>query len=275
MSSSSSGAKGRTQGLKYEKLLESTANSRKKGIAAKVPQKSKSIFGSKTTPKGDIKINNHTISVKNPGKSSASIQMFVTSQGNILKGCNCDDPIVKEAIQMSFGLPDEKEFHELLKKCDIKESRLSQKDELRRQRLKFSNLPQEHQKALLSFLENHKRYLVECTFRKGWSSNPDTYANRMLWSDSSKGGKNSLNHMCLLHMDDVIDEICKHNWKIRPSGTVFELGPLTLQMKGSGGIQNATYHHFQFNASLNDLRKHGIPYQNGNFQSMLKHLGVQ
>ena len=274
MSLSSSGALGRAQGLQYEKLLENRANSHKKGVATKVPQKPKSIFGRKTRSKGDIAINNHNISVKNPGKSSSSIQMFVTSQDNILKGCNCGDPVVEEAIRMFFGVPDEKEFYRLLAHHSILTNTLSQEDELRRHRLKFPNLPQSHQDALLSFLNNNKRVLVEYTLRKGFSSESHTYANYMLWSDSSVAGKSSLNHMCLFHMNDVINEACKHNWKVRPSGTVFELGPLTLQMKGSGGIENPDYHRFQFNASLNDLRKHGIPHQNGNFQSMLKHLGV-
>jgi hypothetical protein len=273
MSLSLSGAKGRAQGFDYEDLLENKANSKKKGVAAKVEQSQPSILGEqKTTSKADITIYDRTISVKNPGKSTSSIQMFVTPGANILKGCSCGDPVVEEAIQMFFGVPDEKEFYRLLAHHGILTSTLSQKDELRRHRLKFPNLPQSHQDALLLFLNNNKRDLVEFTLRKGWASDSYTYADYMLWSDSSVGGKSSLNHMCLFHMNDVINEICKHNWKPRQSGTVFELGPLTLQMKGSGGITKSAYHHFQFNTSLNDLRKHGIPHQNGNFQSMLKHL---
>ena len=43
------------------------------------------------------------------------------------------------------------------------------------------------------------------------------------------------------------------------SQTVLKLGPITLQMKGSGDKKGTSYHSMQFNASLSDILKYSAP----------------
>ena len=264
------GEKGRVEGYGYEKIIEANANSYSKNSSRPSKQGVESILGGTTTSKSDTSINSHNISIKNPGRSGASIQMFVTSQKNIFKGCACDNPDIGIASKLFFGTPDEEEFENLLVQYEIKKEELSYNEETRRRRLKFFSLPQKHQSVLLEFLNTNKRHLVECALRKGWAKDPQSYADFMLWSDSSVGGKSSLEHMCLFDIEDVIDKVCEHDWAIRPSETVFELGPLTLQMKGSG--KGMSKHNFQFKASLDGLRGAGIPYISGNSNHMFAHL---
>ena len=44
-----------------------------------------------------------------------------------------------------------------------------------------------------------------------------------------------------------------HEWMVKPSSTVLALGPLTLQMKGSGKKASSAYHSMQFNASIKEI----------------------
>ena len=253
------GEKSRAEGYKYEKTVVKEGNLFSKDSSKPSEQSVESILGQKqTTSKSDISIFGHNISVKNPGHTGASIQMFVTSQKNTLNACKCDEDDVHTAVGLFFGNPDEKEFKSLLSTAGINEASLEYDSETRRKRLKFSSIPQKYQSALLSFLNENKRFLVECALQRGWAKSPDTYPDFMLWSDSSLGGKSSLQYMCLLKMHDVIDNICAHDWKVRPSGTVFEIGALTLQMKGSG--TGMPKHHFQFKTSLRSLRDSGVPF---------------
>ena len=78
----------------------------------------------------------------------------------------------------------------------------------------------------------------------------------MLWCDSTKGGKGTTSHLSVCKMSELKNEVMKFDWVIRDSQTVWAIGPLTLQMKGSGNKSSANYHNPQFNASLNDLKKH-------------------
>jgi len=264
------GEKGRVEGYGYEKIIEASANSYSKNSSCPSKQGVESILGGTTTSKSDTSISDHNISIKNPGRSGASIQMFVTSQKNILKGCGCNNLDVGIASKLFFGTPNEEEFENLLIQCGVKKEKLSYNEEIRRKRLKFFSLPEKYQVSLLTFLNKNKKHLVECALKKGWAKDPQTYADFMLWSDSSVGGKSSLDHMCLFDMRDVIDKVCEYDWSIRSSETVFELGPLTLQMKGSG--KGMSKHNFQFKASLDDLRGSGIPHVSGNSKEVFSHL---
>jgi hypothetical protein len=73
----------------------------------------------------------------------------------------------------------------------------------------------------------------------------------MCWSTK----KDCIQTVQEIDIDSLINNIVdKASVKIRPSQSVIEIGPVTLQMKGSG--KNSDYHNMQFNASLNDLNKY-------------------
>ena len=275
------GEAGRSEGYKYEDTFVKYSNELYENSAAKSTQKVPSTLGDKlTTAKSDLSVFGQNISLKNPSKSSTSIQVFVTPQHNFLDSCRCSDPGVRTAVSLFFGTLDEKEFEGLLVDTGIKKEDLDYQSEIRRHRVKFYSLPQKYQDALLLFLKDNKRHLVECAVEKGWAEDRQAYAGFMLWSDSSVAGKSSLDNVCLFKMGDVVNKICEYDWDIRlPKETVFALGPLTLQMKGSckkdkNGNRTSSYHNLQFNASLNDLRKSGIPHINGSGKYILDYLAT-
>jgi len=250
----SSGEKGRSEGYQYEKQLMDAFNNIIPGIAIPAEQSVLSVFdGYRTTSKADIIINGDPYSIKNPGRSSSSIQVMVTAAENFFLSLSVN-PETMNAFKLFFGLPEG--FLDLLRENEIKEGALIQDSEIRRKRLKFSSLPPSAQKSLLSFLNKNKRAIVEVVFRQGWAKESKHYANKMIWCDSSVDGKGNVDNLCLFDMDEVIEKICQHTWRVRKSETVIDLGPLTLQMKGSG--KGRAKHYPQFNTSLNDLRKFEI-----------------
>lgn len=271
------GEKGRAEGYDYEDLIVERANQLYENSAVKTGDEHyPRTFGSKgTKSKADFKFHEKTISLKNPGKNSASIQVFITTQNVVTEAFNLEGSDIEIAIKLFFGTPDKEEFERLLVECEIEKEDLDWKNEFRRQRLLFSSLPKQSQSALTSFFEDNKRYLVECALQKGWAKNPKAHAGFMLWSESSVSDKSSLDNMCLFDMEDVINKICEYDWVVRPRQSVLALGPLTLQMKGSGNKKSWSYHNLQFNASLSDLKKHGIPYISGSSKYILDYLAAK
>lgn len=261
-----SGEMGRCEGYRYEKELAAALNRLFPDIAREAEQSVLSRFdGYKTTSKADIVINEEPCSIKNPGRSSSSIQIMVTSAENFFLslGTNAE---TMNSFRLFFGLHEG--FPDLLRENKIENHRLSYDSELRRQRLKFSSLPSGAQKSLLSFLNKNKRDIVEVVFRQGWAKESKHHASKMIWCDSSAAGKSSVDNLCLFDMGEVIEKICQHTWQVRKSETVIELGPLTLQMKGSG--KGRAYHYPQFNTSLNDLQRFGISCIEGNCEKILE-----
>ena len=272
------GEKSRAEGYKYEDLVVERANQLYENSAVKTGDDfHERTYESKkgTKSKTDLVFRDKTVSLKNPGKDSASIQMFITTQNVVTEALNLEGTDVEAAIKLFFGTPYKEDFEKLLVECGIEKEALQWKHETRRQRLLFSSLPRQKQSALLSFFENNKRCLVECALQKGWAKNPKAHAGFMLWSKSSASGKSSLDNMCLFDMKDVINKTCKHDWVVRPSQSVLALGPLTLQMKGSGNKKTWSYHDLQFNTSLNDLKKHGIPYISGSSKYIFDYLAAK
>lgn len=271
------GEKGRSEGHKYEDLVVERANQLYENSAVKTGDnlcKRAHESKTKTRSKTDLVFLGKNISLKNPGKDSASIQMFVTTQKVFTEAFNLKGTDIEVALRLLYGTPYEEEFERLLVECGIEKEDLDWENEVRRKRLLFSSLPQQKQTDLLSFFENNKRSLVESVFKKGWSKDFKAHADFMLWSESSVAGKTSLDHMCLFDMKEVINKICEYDWFVRPSA-VLVLGPLTLQIKGSGNKKTWSYHDLQFNASLNDLKKHGIPYISGNSKYIFDYLAAK
>ncbi len=270
------GEKSRAEGYEYEDLVVERANQLYENSAVKTgddfherAHESKT----KTKSKTDLVFREKNVSLKNPGENSSSIQVFNTTQNVFTETLNLKGTDIEVALRLLYGTPYKEEFERLLVECGIEKEDLHWEDETRRQRLLFSSLPQQKQSTLLSFFENNKRCLVEATFKKGWAKDSKAHADFMLWSESSMAGKTSLDHMCLFDMKEVINKICEYDWFVRPSA-VLVLGPLTLQMKGSGNKKTWSYHDLQFNTSLNALKKHGIPHISGSSKYIFDYLAA-
>jgi len=265
MQTKSHGERGRSEGYSYEVTLASAFNSIIPGIATEAQQSVLSKFKRKTISKADINVAGQAVSIKNPGRSSSSIQIMVTSSENFFRSCAATKS-EKNSFNLFFGLGDG--FSDLLEENSIDRHTLDWNSESRRQRLKYGSLPQDSQDSLLSFLSKNKREIVEVVFSHGWAKDSEYHASKMIWCNSSVSGKSNVDNLCLFDMEEVIDKICQYEWSVRPSETVVELGPLTLQMKGSG--KGKSYHYPQFNTSLNDLRKFGINCVEGDYKQILE-----
>ena len=333
------GNKSRAEGLEYEDLLLESMNSIVKNstympvIDAK---KCDDIFGKKTTTKADgmlVDAKTKGISIKNPQKSSSSIQVFIPSKDKLIVALenvltmpqevrdycelwfgvksqiqllNLAYSLGVELEQLDFGfrresnsyVVDEREM-KIIEKCEelldkphkktkekkalcvplAKELNTSEQfdrsgnewtpeslfstyviyyDELRRHRLKHSSIPQIYQDAFSQYINDPfiKSELFDLSLSKGFCKNKVNHAEYMLWCDSTNGGKGTTSHLSVCKMSELKNKVMKFDWVIRDSQTVWAIGPLTLQMKGSGKKSGASYHSPQFNASLNDLKKH-------------------
>ena len=128
---------------------------------------------------------------------------------------------------------------------------LNEKTEISRGRLLASSI--KNSKQLVNWLEANKRKILEFVFKTGFNNpnNAATIASHIIWSKQ----KNSPEFE-VIAIDPLIDSIVANSTvKVRSSQSVFEIGPVTLQMKGSGHSA-AAYHNMQFNASLNALKKY-------------------
>ena len=257
----------RSEGLAYEELLLELLNSTVKNstympvIDAK---KCDDIFGKKTTTKADgmlVDAKTKGISIKNPQKSSSSIQVFIPSKDKLiaaLENVLTMPQEVKNYLELWLGQQSQEELFEVCKKMGVEPDGLDYKDEVRRMRLKHSSIPEVYQIAFRQYINDPiiKSELFDLSFSKGFCKNKVNHAEYMLWCDSTKGGKGTTSHLSVCKMSELKNKVMKFDWVIRDSQTVWALGPLTLQMKGSGKKSGASYHSPQFNASLNDLKKH-------------------
>ena len=261
------GAKGRSEGLAFEVELIEMFNTVIPNVSHAATQSVASTSGGTCRSKTDILVDGESYSIKNPGKSSASIQIMVTALHKFLESYNADED-TRNAFKLFLGLSNG--FGKLLKENKIKESDLNYNDELRRQRVKFSSLSQYSRDAILSFLNKNKRDIVDIVVRRGWADDSKDFANKMIWCDSSVHQKSDVEHLCLFDSEEVINTICEYDWEVRPRQTVLYLGPLTLQMKGSG--KGEAYHYPQFNCSLNDLRRAEIVSFEGDYKQILNYM---
>ncbi len=94
-------------------------------------------------------------------------------------------------------------------------------------------------------LENIYKFVLSTGFNN--PVNTETIAKQMVWARE----KNNIDSIVEYDIESIIKNIYKIKVKVRPSNSVIEFGPMTLQMKGSGKC--AAYHNMQFNMSLKDL----------------------
>ena len=260
------GDKSRKDGMKYEDTVCDALNSilsESGNTFDGVDDKKKclDIFGGKTTTKADLFDSNGCgISVKNPKASSTSIQMFIASKDKLVKALDMVSPMPQEAVEylnLFLGETSKESHAQLCESKGISYSSLDDDQEKRRMRCFHSSIPRNIQEEFERYMNQDavKSRLFDLVFSQGFCNQKENHASTMLWCDSSVEGKGSLNHMVLFDIDKVKQKTVANKFVVRSSNTVWELGPITLQMKGSGAKTSSGYHSPQFNASLNDILK--------------------
>lgn len=212
-----------------------------------------------TRSKTDVATRYLNFSIKNPEKSSTSTQIQVCTVDRFCK-------LLKPANNIKTMLDQFCGNHGYFKQPTLFEAHcvnvwgidlkiLCNEREIRRGRLLASSIKDSNH--LVNWLEANKRKILEFVFKTGFNNpnNAATIASHIIWTKQ----KNSPEFE-VIAIDPLIDSIVENSIvKIRDHKTfgqsVIEIGPVTLQMKGSGKNASA-YHNMQFNASLDDLKKY-------------------
>ena len=240
------GLRGRDEGYDFEE----TVKLNKDGC---FPSDMLDIWGErKTTSKTDVVTEDHNYSIKNSQKST-QIQVCSVDRFSRLFNVNGD---LKDQFDQFFGnhgyFKDQRLFKEHCEKIwGIDTKNLSQEKEIRRNRVLGSNLT--NCQSMVDWFQENIRSVLEFAFKTSFNNpaNTETIASRVLWTKN----KDCYDTRCEFDIDPLIDKIVeKAIVRVRPNGSVIEIGPVTLQMKGSGKSASA-YHNMQFNASLKDIEK--------------------
>jgi len=263
------GNKGRIEGLEYESLVIDRVNTTQKlpFCAVKVCRVQDIREGKYTTKaKPDCHILSEEgaritgVSIKNPRTRGVSIQMMIVSLSRFCSAMEYRGlpvpPQVRTCLSLFVG-DGFKDFDSSVSKAGISEGTLDYDTEVRRSRCLWSSIPQRYRDSLWAFFGNYdvKKATMDIVLKQGMSSrDPAHNADWMLWSDGKH--KSDLDNVCVYKTDALINAIALQVWNIRPSNSVLEIGPITLQMKGSGGKKTTSYHSLQFNASLSDIERY-------------------
>lgn len=222
------------------------------------------IWGERTTKsKTDVLTKEHNYSVKNPEKASTSTQIQVCPVNRFCRLFNISGTLKIQFDQFfgnhGFFKNAGKDKGKFVQHCtniwNIDTKKLHPDNEIRRNRLLLSSIKDGHN--MLQWFQNNMKAVLTFVFKTSFNdpANADTIANRILWVEK----KNDYSSKVEIDIDTLIDSITKTSTvKIRDSKrygqSVIEIGPVTLQMKGSGS--KSGYHSMQFNASLNDIKKY-------------------
>tara|TARA_Y100000296_G_scaffold86644_1_gene127139 strand:+ start:2590 stop:3438 length:849 start_codon:yes stop_codon:yes gene_type:complete len=271
----------RAEGIKYEDVVSEQFNMILGELRFEVLEDKKKcidIFNGKTTTKSDMTdiVTGNGYSIKNPKTSSGSIQMFICSKEKMIRKLDQIEPIPALArmyCDLFLGFKSKQEMRQACLSVGINYEKLNFNEEKRRIRCRHDSIPLEYQNSFRQYINNKKIRSAICdmVFSKGFCLNKENHADYMIWSDSSIAGKNSIENMTACSIEKLKDNIINNEWRIRESNTVWEMGPLTLQMKGSGAKNSQSYHSPQFNASLNDLKKCATDdiFINGNITKLI------
>ena len=243
------GAQGRATGLNFEKVFMNK-------YGGKEPQKCMDIWGErKTVSKTDVLAKGYRYSIKNPKSKSTSTQIQVCSVDRFCRLFNIDGDL-KVSFDQFFGnhgfFKDKALFKEHCENVwNIDTKGLCSDSEIRRNRLLFNNVDNNYK--IVEWFENNIREVLEFVFKNSFNdpSNEDVIANRICWTEKQNCMSTRQEYDIDLLINDIIPQISVN---VRESQSVIEMGPLTLQMKGSG--KGSSYHNMQFNASLNDIARY-------------------
>jgi hypothetical protein len=254
------GKKGREEGFQYEKTVINELNLA--GFdAEEYPQSAKSRDGRKGRVKTDFRVATggryFNISLKNPKTPSSSIQVQIISLSSFIKVLEEMGPVPQVALDFFDLFFGGAEVEENCKRLGIDFSALDYDSERRRFRLKFDSIPEEIGQGFLEYFNQPKIVdrVLTTIFREGNIVESESFADHMLWCDSTNFGKGNTKELVMANISDIVENIKEkyQKWIVRESMTVLEIGPVTLQMKGSGKKKKPEYHSPQFNASISDI----------------------
>jgi len=258
------GEKGRSEGYLFEEQVAEAINEAPYEVTAThAEQLVESAVSScrRTKNKSDIEVSSPKmdtpigISVKNPAKLTTSIQIQVINRRNLLAQLNTIKEVskdVKECCNLFFGGNLEDDCRGLGIDYDL----LDFESERRRDRALWDSIPLKYREAFLDYFNDSevKKETVKTVIKKGVTTLPG--AEFQLWCNSSVAGKGKVEHIVAFNIDKLIQSICENDWQpnyYNGACSGLHLGPITLQMKGSGKKRSAGYHSMQFNASLSAI----------------------
>jgi len=270
------GEKGRSEGYKYEDIILTEISSRM-GTKLYRRQNSKvenKLGGRKTTAKADLlcDIPGKGISIKNPGKSGASLQLFIPSLNNLIKELSSVGAMpdsVKRYFTGFFGFKSKQEHKDFCKENEIDYAGLNKKHEQRRHRCLHGSMPSSWQTETGVYLNQPiiKKCILEISFSTGFCKDKIYHADSMIWALK----KNSVDEIAYISdLSGLLDDLClKHSWK--PNTSTWHFGPMSFQMKGSGGVESASYHSPQFKATIKKIIEDSPSYVfSGNMQQVIE-----
>lgn len=249
------GSKGRSSGYDFEDLFIKKHGGTK-------PKKGLDIWGKrKTETKTDVYSLGKRFSIKNPKLTSTSVQIQVCSVNRFCKKFNITGDL-RVAMDMFFGSDEELLNKETYKnnpsffsqicenKWEIDPSQLCEEKELRRSRILYNNIP-ENKNLFCRWLTDNMESVLKFILKESFNDpqNKNCIADTMAWATI----KNDTELVRAYDIDQIISaSIESGKVSVRDSQSVIQIGPFTLQMKGSG--KGAAYHNMQFNCSYNDLK---------------------
>jgi len=258
------GEKGRAEGLKFEDLVEQYY-----GFISTVDLKEKiyGIHGKKTTSKTDKIISgDRRVSIKNPKAKGTSIQIQVNPFSSFV--CKFSD--IPAWFELFFGCSENEKFIKMCQLHGIDYGSLSL-EEKRRNRLDIFSIGLEKENELVDWFYTNRVAVAKMAFQEGFHLDSEILRKpeEIIWA-SKKNDLQSIKQIMIKDLLSVFNKITKNEICFRKkngkgakthSGTVLQIGPLTLQMKGSG--EGEAYHSMQFNASLTDIENYFNLYSSG------------
>jgi len=254
-----SGADGRAEGFAFEQTLKDIVNEANYEdlIVVDAKQIVKGSIASTATNKNDLIMEStkgsYGISVKNPKTTSTTIQMQIIYKEKLLAQLNTVKPVpqdVSDFFDLFFG----GNLEEDCARLGVDYEALEYDNERRRNRALWDSVPAKLRKAFLDYFsdEEIKREVLEVVLKRGVTALGGS--DFMVWCDSSVDGKSNPENLVGFRIDSLIDDICKkYSWKPNYHNgmcSAVYLGPINLQMKGSG--KGKSYHSPQFRMSLSN-----------------------
>lgn len=249
-----SGVIGRQTGLDFEEALEQK-------FSGRTPEDKKDIWGeSKTRSKTDLIVGSKNYSIKNPKLPSTSTQVQVCSADRfhrlfnppmaIQQGINKFVGNHPKLLTTSGYKGNSEVMTEVCLAWGIDPKTLNSNSEFRRSRLLANNI--DNMEDVTTWFSENIVSIFNFALATSFNDpkNTDTIADTIWWSSK----KNSTEDIREFKISDILRKVEKNaEVSISKNKSVIKMGPMTLQMKGSG--TGSAYHNMQFNMSLNDLEK--------------------
>jgi hypothetical protein len=246
------GKLGRDEGFAFENTFADAID------GFDVPEYVDSIFGDTTRSKTDVLgPNGEQFSVKNSEKTT---QIQVCSLERFSKKFNM--PLnIKDKLAAFVGawptsikhFKDQQVFINECKRRGFDIKKLSQKDEIRRNRFKATSI--DNFQDVIDWFHINRAGITRFVFSEGFIAEHETqaFANQVVWVEK----KNTLKGIKIYDVEDIVNQTISHGKTNLGSkaATTIRCGAWTVQMKGSGKSGSA-YHNLQFNCKRTDLKKH-------------------